>query len=125
MRNDARAKAQPLRFCPGRAVRERSSRNAVPHTLRGVGTLSTCLQIERPTDMERTLRGLSVRQVARALSLTPQGVRLLIHEGALPAANVAASTSTRPRFVVAESDLAAFWKSRRTVAPGVREVVGA
>ena len=55
---------------------------------------------------------LTPRRVARSFGISPDKVLAWIHTGELRAVNVATTRASRPRWVVASEDLAAFERSR-------------
>jgi excisionase family DNA binding protein len=64
-------------------------------------------------------RGLTTREVARYLRLSPDRVRAMIAAGELGAVNTAAARCGRPRYVVLPEHLAA-WVRQRAAGPPPR-----
>jgi hypothetical protein len=61
--------------------------------------------------------GMSVREVARYLRVSPDKVRGWIKAGALKAINTASALCARPRFVVLPHHLEEWERGRLTVTP--------
>jgi hypothetical protein len=67
------------------------------------------------TELSENWRIANPPQLAQFLSVGHSKVTGWIHAGELPAANIAASTASRPIFRIARADFQKFWDARAAV----------